>query len=56
MSFHAFHANWLWHDEFVCIFGIAGGRVDYTPAAKYLYSFRIFLGLFKLEILWKTHR
>ncbi len=56
MKFHAFHFSWLgWSNrELVCIFGFAAGRVGYLPEAKWLYSFRVFLLLFKVEILWKT--
>ena len=56
MKFHAFHFKWLWgrNDEAICLFGFATGRVAYEPEARWLYSFRLFLGLFKIEILWRT--
>lgn len=52
MKFHAFHFNWLSCDEFACLTGFVAARVDYSPEAKWLYSFRVFLLLFKVEILW----
>jgi len=56
MKFHAFHFNWLlWREREVClILGAAGGRVSYAPEAKWLYSVRLFLVVFKVEILWQT--
>lgn len=54
MRFHAFHFKWLWRHDFVMLFGLAGGRAPYQPKAQYLYSFRVFLVLFSLEILWTT--
>lgn len=56
MRFHAFHYSWLFlrNEEYVFLIGLAGGRVDYAPEAKYLYSVRLFLGVCKIEVLWKT--
>lgn len=54
MSYHAFHCRWLCNHEAIVLFGFATGRVNYEPEAKWLYSFRVFLGVFKVEILWKT--
>lgn len=36
------------------LFGLAGGRVDNAPDSRWLYSLRIFMGVFKVEILWTT--
>lgn len=57
MKFHAFHAHRLWYpgSEKVCILGFATGRVCYEPKYRWLYSLRIFLLVFRFEILWKTH-
>lgn len=52
IKYHNVSARWLWSDEAICLFGFATGRVSYEPKAKHLYSFRLFLGLFKLELLW----
>lgn len=55
MKFYAFHATKLWGDgELRFVVGITGGRVNYLPEAKYLYSVRLLLGVFKLEVLWTT--
>jgi hypothetical protein len=54
MKFHAFHFRWLCEDEVVFLLGFATGRVSYEPEYKWLYSLRLFLGLFKIELLWKT--
>ncbi len=54
MKFHALHFNWLWHTEAVFIIGIAMGRVHCEPEARWLYSLRLFCGIFKIEMLWKT--
>jgi hypothetical protein len=52
MKYHNMHFNWLWRDEAVCLIGFATGRVNGAPHGKWLYSFRVFLGVFKIEILW----
>jgi len=54
MRFHAFHFSWLlWRNREICaVIGIAGGRVSYKPSARWLYSCRLMLLLFKIEILW----
>jgi hypothetical protein len=45
----------MWHrHEAVFLIGFAAGRVSYDPQAKWLYSFRVFMGVFKAEILWQT--
>lgn len=54
MKFHAYHINWQSRSELVCLIGFATGRVGYHPGAKWLYSFRLFLLFFKIEILWET--
>jgi hypothetical protein len=55
MKYHDSHINLIRDkNEVVCLFGIACGRVSYAPEYKYLYSFRLFLGLVKIEFLWKT--
>lgn len=56
MKFHAFHSQWLIirNGEFCPILGFAMGRVSGFPDSKYLYSLRVFLILFRLEILWTT--
>lgn len=54
MRFHAYHINWQSRRELVCLIGFATGRVNYHPEAKWLYSLRLFLLFFKIEILWKT--
>ena len=55
MKLHKVHLNWLWEKgEAVFVIGCAIGRVNYHPEAKWLYSFRLFLAVFKVEILWKT--
>ena len=54
MKFHNIHFNWLWRDEAVVLLGFATGRVSGAPESKWLYSFRIFLVVFKVEILWRT--
>lgn len=56
MKIHAFHINWLgWRNgEAIALLGFATGRVSYSPQSKYLYSFRLFLLLFKIEVLWIT--
>lgn len=40
--------------EFCLLLGFACGRVDYRPQAKFLYSLRLFLVLFRVELLWST--
>jgi hypothetical protein len=54
--FHAAHFNWILNrnGEVVLLFGIATGRVSYAPKATWLYSFRLFLGPCKVELLWTT--
>jgi len=56
VSFHACHFNWMLrrNGEVVVLFGVATGRVPYAPAARWLYSFRLFLGPCKVEVLWRT--
>lgn len=55
MKFHDCHFNWITDDsELRFLIGIATGRVSYEPEAKWLYGFRIFFGLFKVEMLWTT--
>ena len=53
MTFHALHFNRT-RREIIFLFGFATGRVPYTPKARWLYSFRVFFGPFKAEILWRT--
>lgn len=36
------------------VLGLVMGRVSYLPQALWLYSLRIYLLFWKLEILWKT--
>lgn len=33
------------------LFGLAGGRADNAPDSRWLYSLRIFMGVFKVEHL-----
>lgn len=54
MKFHAYHINWQSQRELVFLIGFATGRVSYHPQAKWLYSFRLFLLFFKIEILWES--
>jgi hypothetical protein len=56
VRFHAAHFSWLLlrHGEVCIIFGFATGRVSYTPTARWLYSFRLFLGVVRIELLWRT--
>jgi hypothetical protein len=54
MKFHAAHFRWLWSDESILLIGLAGGRVNYEPEARWLYSLRLFLLIAKIEILWTT--
>lgn len=54
MKFHNIHFHWTGRDEVVCVIGFACGRVSYRPESRWLYSFRLFLGCFKIELLWKT--
>lgn len=55
MKFHNYHFTWLFGDgEFIFVVGIAIGRVNYAPEARWLYSLRFFFGICKFEILWKT--
>lgn len=54
MKYHAAHFKWLWKDEAILLLGFATGRVDFQPEAQWLYSFRLFLGPFKVELLWTT--
>jgi hypothetical protein len=56
MRFHNWHFNWIFttNREIHFLFGVATGRVSYFPNAKWLYSFRVFLGIFKFEILWTS--
>lgn len=56
MKFHAFHFNWIVfrNGEVMFILGFATGRTGYAPDARWLYSFRLFLGVIKVELLWKT--
>lgn len=42
------------NDDSACLIGFAGGRVNFSPKSKYLYSLRIFIFFLKLEILWTT--
>jgi len=55
VKFHAAHAAFLpARRELVLVFGFALGCVEYHPQARSLYSFRLLLGIFRLEILWTT--
>lgn len=54
MKFHALYFNWLSGEEIIILFGFGFGRVEYLPEARWLYSFRLFLGAWKVELLWKT--
>ncbi len=54
MKFHAFHFRWLWEDEIWLVFGLCIGRVEYDPEARWLYSFRLFFGVCKIELNWTT--
>ena len=56
MRFHAAHFSWLLfrHGELCVLFGVVTGRVSYTPTARWLYSFRLFLGVARIEVLWRT--
>lgn len=56
MRFHALHIHplLLRNGEFVILAGFAMGRVHYEPRARWLYSFRTFLLVFKVEILFET--
>ncbi len=40
--------------ESAIVFGAAGGRVNFYPIAKWLYSLRFFFLWYKFEILWTT--
>ena len=40
--------------EYALVIGAAGGRVNFYPMAKWLYSLRFFILWYKLEILWTT--
>lgn len=42
------------NEEPALLVGVAGGRVDFFPTARWLYSLRIFLLFFRFEILWTT--
>jgi len=55
MKYQDLHIGWKnTFNEIVCVFGFATGRVEYKPKAKYLYSFRVFVGPLRFEILWTT--
>jgi hypothetical protein len=54
LKFHAFHFNWMADHDLFIVIGIGCGRVEYSPEAKWLYSFRVFLLVCKVEILWTT--
>lgn len=56
MSFHDAHINWILNrnSEVVFLIGFATGRVKYGPVAFWLYSFRMFIGVVKVEVLWTT--
>lgn len=56
IQFHDSHFSWLLFrdNEFMIFLGFASGRVGYEPEAKWLYSFRLFLVFFRLEILWRV--
>lgn len=56
MRFHAFHYRWKWKkgDEKVCLLGFVTGRAPCDPEAKWIYSFRLFIGPLKLEFAWLT--
>lgn len=54
MKLHAWYCAPLWQEEKMLLFGLAGGRVDNAPDSRWLYSLRIFMGVFKVEILWTT--
>ena len=38
--------------EIVLVIGIAGGRVRFEPQARWLYSLRLMLLAWKVEVLW----
>jgi len=57
MKFHAFHCRWIFSGEdgeMMFLLGVIAGKVGYYPEAEWLHSFRVFLILFKIEILWTT--
>lgn len=56
MKYFNYHSSFLLKkdDDSACLIGFAGGRVNFYPRAKYLYSLRIFFFIYKLEILWTT--
>ena len=56
---HNVHARSLIRrdDDSAIIIGVAGGRVNGRGLnAKWLYSLRLFLLVFRVEVLWKTGR
>lgn len=55
-KYHNSHVSWLWNhnNEKIVLFGVATGRVDYD--ARWLYSFRVFIGILKVELLWTTQK
>lgn len=40
--------------ESAIVVGVSGGRIEFYPKARWLYSLRIMLLVFKIEILWTT--
>lgn len=44
----------LGQGEAIILLGFALGRVDFQPYAKKLYSLRLYLLLFTVEITWRT--
>lgn len=56
MRFHGASWRCLVHryDDSALVIGVAGGRVHYEPAARWLYSLRLLLLVVKVEVLWTT--
>lgn len=56
MKYFDSHFNWygLQDKELTLLLGFTIGRVRYQPEAHWLYSLRLALVFFKIEILWTT--
>ena len=56
MKYFSTHLYSLVHrqGDSALVVGIAGGRVPFEPQAKWLYSLRVMVLFFKVEILWTT--
>lgn len=55
MKFHRLHLSWIVRpNEFHFLIGLALGRVSYQPEARWLYSLRLFVGVARIELLWRT--